>query len=45
MLDSTFSGMASYMFPQLLAPVTEMRDISVQYFKHAMDMTAAMGTD
>lgn len=44
-LSSTFSGMASYTFPQLLAPTKEMRDISVQYFKRAMDMTAAMGTD
>ena len=44
-LDSTFSGMASYMFPQLLAPSKQMREISIQYFKHAMRMTVAMGTD
>ncbi len=44
-LSGTFSGLASYTYPQLLAPTEELRGISLQYFKRAIDMTVAMGTD
>lgn len=44
-LTSTFGGLASYCYPQLLAPLKEMRDASVTFFKRAIDMTRSMGVD
>lgn len=44
-LLGTFSGLAAYTYPQLLAPTAEMRAVSLEFFKRAVDMTAAMGTD
>ena len=44
-LTGTFGGLAAYSFPQLLAPLPEMREVSMTFFKRAIDMTRAMGTD
>ena len=44
-LTGTFGGLASYSYPQLLAPMPEMREASVCFFKRAIDMTRAMGAD
>lgn len=44
-LTGTFGGLAAYSFPQLLAPLPEMREVSMTFFKRAIDMTRAMDTD
>jgi sugar phosphate isomerase/epimerase len=41
-LGGTFGGLASYTYPQLLAPTAEHRRLSLQFFKRAVDMTSAM---
>ena len=42
-IDATFGGLASYTYPQLLAPLPAQRDISLTFFKRAVDLTARMG--
>lgn len=42
-VTGTFGGLASYTYPQLLAPTAEQRRISLEFFKRAIEMTAAMG--
>lgn len=42
-ITGTFGGLAAYSYPQLLAPLKEMRDVSVTFFKRAIDMTCEMG--
>jgi sugar phosphate isomerase/epimerase len=42
-ITATFAGLAAYSYPQLLAPLPEMREISEEFFMRAIDMTAAMG--
>lgn len=44
-LDGTFGGLASYTYPHLLAPREELRQVALDFFKRAIDMTIAMGTD
>ncbi|NLV59055.1 MAG: TIM barrel protein [Clostridiales bacterium] len=44
-LTGTFGGLAAYTYPQLLAPMEEMRRAGVQFFKRAIDMTRVMGLD
>lgn len=44
-LGGTFGGIASYTYPQLLAPTVEQRRVSLEFFKRAVDMTAAMRAD
>lgn len=44
-ITGTFGGLAAYSYPQLLAPTKELRDISVAFFKRAIDMTRAMDID
>lgn len=44
-LTGTFGGLAAYSYPQLLAPMKEMREASLCFFKRAIDMTRAMGAD
>lgn len=41
-VGGTFGGLASYTYPQLLSPTVEQRRISMDFFKRAIDMTAAM---
>jgi sugar phosphate isomerase/epimerase len=41
-LTGTFGGLAAYTYPQLLAPTPEQRRVSLEFFKRAVDMTAAM---
>lgn len=41
-LTGTFGGLASYTYPQLMAPRAEQREISLDFFKRAIDMSAAM---
>lgn len=42
-LTGTFGGLASYTYPQLMAPTSEQRAISLAFFKRAIDMSVAMG--
>ncbi|MDR1835471.1 MAG: sugar phosphate isomerase/epimerase [Fusobacteriaceae bacterium] len=42
-IGATFGGLASYSYPQLLAPDPKMRDVSETFFKRAIDLTRAMG--
>lgn len=42
-IDATFGGLASYTYAQLLAPSKTQRDISMIFFKRAIDMTVKMG--
>lgn len=42
-IDATFGGIASYTYAQLLAPSGIQREISFEFFKRAVDLTAAMG--
>ena len=44
-ITGTFGGLASYTYAQLLAPTHEQRQISLTFFKRAIDLTAAMGVD
>ncbi len=44
-IDSTFSGLAAYSYPQLLAPDELQRGIALQFFKRAVDMTAELGAE
>lgn len=44
-LTGTFGGLAAYSYPQLLAPMPEMREVSLRFFKRAIDMTRVMGLD
>jgi len=44
-IDATFGGLASYTYAQLLAPSEAQREISFTFFKRAIDLTAAMGSD
>jgi len=44
-LGGTFGGIASYTYPQLLAPGLEQRRVSLRFFERAVDMTAAMEAD
>jgi len=41
-LTGTFGGLASYTYPQLMAPSAEQRKISLDFFKRAIDMSAVM---
>lgn len=41
--DSVFGGLAAYSYPQLLAPTKELRDLSVTFFKRAIDTTIELG--
>jgi len=43
-LDGTFGGLASYTYAQLMSPFAEQREISLNFFKRAIDMTAVMET-
>lgn len=42
-IDATFGGLAAYSYAQLLAPSKVQRDISVEFFKRAIDLTSEMG--
>lgn len=42
-ITSSFGGVASYTYAQLLAPTREQREISLQFFKRAIDLTRALG--
>lgn len=42
-ITSSFGGVASYTYAQLLAPSEEQREISFEFFKRAIDLTAEMG--
>ncbi len=44
-ITATFGGLAAYTYAQLLAPTEEQREISFNFFKRAIDLTAAMGVD
>ncbi|MDQ1143798.1 sugar phosphate isomerase/epimerase [Bacillus sp. SORGH_AS 510] len=44
-LKGTFGGLASYTYAHLLAPSSEQREIAVEFFKRAIDLTITMGTD
>lgn len=43
LLESSFGGIAAYSYGQLLAPDKEQRDISLLFFKRAIDMTIELG--
>lgn len=42
-IDAAFGGLASYTYPQLLAPDEPRRAVSLEFFKRAVDMAAALG--
>ena len=42
-IDATFGGVASYTYGQLLAPAKVQRDVSLIFFKRAIDLTVEMG--
>lgn len=42
-IDATFGGVASYSYPQLLSPYPEQQEISVEFFKRAIDLTLELG--
>ena len=42
-IDATFAGLAAYSFANFLAPSKVQRDITLTYFKRAIDMTVEMG--
>lgn len=42
-IDATFGGLASYSYPQLLAPSKLQREIAFAFFKRAVDLTVEMG--
>jgi sugar phosphate isomerase/epimerase len=42
-IDATFGGLASYSYAHLLAPCKEQRDVALQFFKRAIDLTVDMG--
>jgi sugar phosphate isomerase/epimerase len=42
-IDAAFGGLASYTYPQLLAPDGRVRAISLAFFKRAVDMALALG--
>ena len=44
-IESVFGGVASYSYAQLLSPTQIQRDISVQFFKRAIDLTLELGAD
>lgn len=44
-ITSTFGGVASYSYAQLLAPTQMQREISFTFFKRAIDLTRAMGAE
>ena len=44
-IDATFGGVASYSYPQLLSPYPEQQEISVEFFKRAIDLTLELGAD
>ena len=44
-LLSSFGGLASYTYPQLLSKEKEQRNISKIYFKRAIDLASEMGID
>lgn len=41
-LNGTFGGLAAYTYPQLLAPTENEREISLEFFKKAIDLTSVM---
>lgn len=43
MLESSFGGIASYTYGQLLAPDKEQREVSFLFFKRAIDLTEELG--
>jgi sugar phosphate isomerase/epimerase len=43
-VDSVFGGLAAYTYPQLLAPFKETRDLSLIFFKRAVDLTLELGS-
>lgn len=43
-IDATFGGLAAYSYPQLLAPDSMQRDISLTFFKRAIDLSMELGT-
>lgn len=43
-IDSSFAGNAAYTFPHFLAPLKEQRDLALEYFKRAIDMSLELGT-
>lgn len=44
-ITGTFGGLASYTYAQLLAPTKIQRDISFEFFKRAIDLTAVIGAE
>jgi sugar phosphate isomerase/epimerase len=42
-IDSAFGGVASYTYAQLLAPTKAQRDVSLTFWKRAIDLTAELG--
>lgn len=42
-IDSTFSGLSAYSYPQLLAPDKMQREVAFLFFKRAVDMTLELG--
>lgn len=43
-IDCTFGGNAAYAFPHLLAPDKDQREIALEYFKRAADLTLELGS-
>ena len=43
-IESTFGGIASYVFPCLMAPLKEQREASLIYLKRAADLTRELGS-
>ncbi len=44
-ISSSFGGVASYTYSQLLSPTTLQREISFEFFKRAVDLTVELGAD
>ena len=44
-IDSNFAGNAAYTFPHFLGPIKEQRNLALEYFKRAVDVSLELGTD
>ena len=44
MIDNTFGGTAAYAFSHFLAYSRQQRDLALEYFKRAADLTLSLGT-
>lgn len=43
-IDSNFAGLSAYTFPHFLGPLKEQRDLALEYFKKAIDVSLILGT-